>query len=183
MKTFHRCTLFVALTLGACLLNGCGTAPSSEGDRQSLSASVSAAMTDFSNADPTLNELLGKAAGYAIFPSVGKAGFVVGGSYGRGEVYEKGAKVGYADIKQGTFGLQIGAQTFSELVIFMREADIAKFKSGEFSLSANASAVALKPGVAGSTDTSKGVIVFIRVSGGLMAEATVGGQVFKYLPL
>jgi hypothetical protein len=65
----------------------------------------------------------------------------------------------------------------------MREADVAKFKGGEFSLSANASAVALKPGVAASTDTSKGVIVFTRVSGGLMAEATVGGQVFKYLPM
>jgi lipid-binding SYLF domain-containing protein len=148
-----------------------------------MASSAAAAMDQFRADDPSLQQLLDRAVGWAIFPEVGKAGFVVGGSYGRGEVFERGARIGYADIKQGTFGLQIGAQTFSELVIFLREADLASFKKGEFSLAANISAVAIKPGVAGTTDTSKGVVVFVRTSGGLMAEAAVGGQVFSFEPL
>lgn len=168
--------LFVACT-------ACSTSPKSDADKSSLSSSTSASLDGFKAEDPTLQQLLDKAAGWAIFPEVGKAGFVVGGSYGRGEVFEKGKKIGFADIKQATFGLQIGAQTFSELVIFFKNEDIAKFKQGEFSLAANLSAVAIKPGVAGTTDTGKGVVVFVRTSGGLMAEASVGGQVFKFAPL
>lgn len=162
---------------------GCSTAPKDEAKKTALASSASASMDGFRADDSSLQQLLNKAEGWAVFPEVGKAGFVVGGSYGRGEVFEHGSKVGYADIKQGTFGLQAGAQTFSELVIFMRKEDLAKFKTGEFSLSGNVSAVAIKPGVAATTDTSKGVIVFVRTTGGLMAEASVGGQVFKFQPL
>lgn len=173
--------LTAGILFAACA--ACSTSPDSDADKSSLSSSTSASLDGFKAEDPSLQQLLDKAAGWAVFPEVGKAGFVVGGSYGRGEVFENGKKIGFADIKQATFGLQIGAQTFSELVIFLKKEDLAKFKQGEFSLNANLSAVAIKPGAAGTSDTGKGVIVFVRTSGGLMAEAAVGGQVFKFAPL
>ena len=162
---------------------GCSTSPEDEGGGAILASSSQAAMNAFTTEDPSLQGLLDRSVGWAIFPEVGKAGFVVGGSHGRGEVFERGAKIGYADITQGTFGLQAGAQTFSELVVFMRQEDLDRFKGGEFQLAGNISAVAIKPGAAASTDLSKGVIVFVRTTGGLMAEAAVGGQVFRFEPL
>jgi hypothetical protein len=176
-------TIIIAGSLACCTLGGCETTPTTEAEKTSLASEVTAAMDGFRSVDASLDDLLKKAEGYAIFPSVGKAGLIVGGSYGRGEVFEKGEKIGRADIKQATIGLQAGAQTFSELIIFMRPSDLFAFRRGEYSLNANYSAVALKPGVAGTTDTSKGVIVFTRTTGGLMAEASVGGQKFSYSPL
>jgi len=70
--------------------------------------------------DPSITPVLDNAYAYAVFPEVGKAGFIAGGSYGKGEVFEGGKKIGYADITQATFGLQAGAQTFDELLVFMR---------------------------------------------------------------
>lgn len=177
------CKIVVAGSLACALLGGCETAPTTEGEKVTLASEATAAMDGFRSVDASLDALLAKAEGYAVFPSVGKAGLIVGGSYGRGEVYEKGVKIGHADITQATIGLQAGAQTFSELVIFMRPSDLFAFRRGEYSLSANYSAVALKPGVAGTTDTTKGVIVFTRTTGGLMAEASVGGQKFTFSPL
>ena len=121
-----------------------------------------------------------KAVGYAIFPDVGKAGFIAGGSYGKGEVYENGKNIGYADLTQATIGLQAGAQTFDELIIFMRQSELDNFKSKEFSFAGNVSAVAIQAGAAKTADTSKGVIVFTRTKGGLMAEASLGGQRFRF---
>jgi lipid-binding SYLF domain-containing protein len=92
-------------------------------------------------------------------------------------------KVGYADITQATFGLQAGAQTFGELILFMTPEELSDFKAGEYKLAGNISAVAIKAGAAGTADTSKGVIVFVRTKGGLMAEASIGGQRFRYRSL
>jgi lipid-binding SYLF domain-containing protein len=171
--------------LGAALLLAGCTSPMAkdESDRATLASESSAAMDAFTNEDPTLQPLLDKAVGYAVFPEVGKAGFIAGGSYGKGEVFEKGVKVGYADITQATFGLQAGAQTFGELILFMTPEELNAFKGGEYKLAGNVSAVAIKAGAAGTADASKGVIAFVRTKGGLMAEASVGGQRFRYRPL
>ncbi len=95
-------------------------------------------------------------------------------------MYEHGAFAGWADVTQGTVGLQIGAQSYDELIIFMTQSELDRFKRNEFAFSANLSAVAIKPGVAGAADTSKGVVVFVHPNGGVMAEASVGGQRFTY---
>jgi lipid-binding SYLF domain-containing protein len=176
------------LALSAALLVGVGvgcssSAPKHEGEAKTLASDTTAALSAFKNEDSSLEPLLDKSVGYAVFPEVGKAGFIAGGSYGKGEVFEGGNKVGYADITQATFGLQAGAQTFSELVVFMRPQDLAEFKGKEFKLAGNISAVAIKAGAAGTADTSKGVIVFVRTKGGLMAEASIGGQRFRFTPL
>jgi lipid-binding SYLF domain-containing protein len=172
------------LMVTGCLLVGCSSpAAKSQADRATLASESSAALDAFTNEDPSLKPLMDKAVGYVVFPEVGKGGFIAGASYGKGEVFEGGVKVGYADITQATFGLQIGAQTFGELLLFMRPQELKDFKEGELKLAGNVSAVALKSGAAGTTDTSKGVIAFVRTKGGVMAEAAVGGQRFRFQPL
>lgn len=171
-----------AIVAGVASLAGCDTAPKTAGDRATLSSEVSSSLSAFRNADPTLNDLLSRSVGYAVFPDIGKAGFIAGGAYGRGEVYEGGRMIGYADVSKGSVGLQAGAQTFSELLVFMRQEQLDEFKRGNFAFSADASAVAIKAGAAGAADYSKGVIVFTKPKGGLMAEASIGGQQFTYVP-
>jgi lipid-binding SYLF domain-containing protein len=179
-RTMLGLTIAVSLVGG---LGACSTEPKGEADKSTLASDASAALTAFRNDDSSLQALLDKSAGYAVFPEIGKAGLGVGGSYGRGEVFEGGKKIGYADVTKATIGLQIGAQTFSELIVFINQKNLDAFKRSEFELGADVSAVALKAGAAATADHSKGVVVFVRTKGGLMAEASVGGQKFSYKPL
>ena len=156
-------------------------APNREAEAKTLASDTSASLSGFKNEVRAAR--CSKAVGYAVIPEIGKAGFIAGGSYGKGEVFEGGKKIGYADITQGTFGLQAGAQTFDELLVFMRQEDMDEFKGKEFKLAANVSAVAIKSGAAGTSDTSKGIVAFVRTKGGLMAEASIGGQRFRFTPL
>lgn len=163
------------------LLSGCATAPE-HGDRRRLTRQATDTLKQMQTADPSLSTLLDKSSGYAVFPRVAKGAVGVGGSYGRGEVYEKGNLTGYADITQATIGLQAGAQEFRELVVFETPRDVERFKAGKLALVANVSAVALKEGAAESARYTHGVAVFVDPIGGLMFEAAVGGQEFTYQP-
>jgi lipid-binding SYLF domain-containing protein len=179
-------TVCIALCAGAacawtaCGLGGCSTSPTTEASRTALTDESNGTIAAFESVDPSLREMLDRAPGYAVFPDVGKAGFIAGGAYGRGEVYQNGRLVGYADMAQGTVGLQIGAQTYDELIVFFSQEQLNKFKGNQFAFSANVSAVAIKPGVAAAADHSSGTAVFVRPRGGLMAEASIGGQQFTY---
>jgi lipid-binding SYLF domain-containing protein len=175
------CTLLL-LTGAAAALPACSTEPKSAADKSSLSSDVDAALSGFKNADSTLTSELNRAAGYAVFPDVGKGGFIAGGADGKGELFDHGVKVGYCDLSQATIGLQAGAQTYDELIIFKDQGALDRFKRGDYAFAANLSAVAIKPGAAGSANYSDGVAVFVRSKGGLMAEAAVGGQKFSYKP-
>lgn len=178
--------LKLTLTAAAAILvigaGACSTAPKSEADKGALTYDARGALESFKGADPSLQGLLDRSNGYAIFPDIGKAGFIAGGAYGRGEVYENGKFIGYTDVTKGSLGLQAGAQTFSELVVFLTPAQMDTFKKGKFSLTADVSAIAIKSGAAAAADYSKGVVVFTHTKGGLMAEASVGGQGFSYVP-
>lgn len=175
---------FAALLAAGFFFTGChGPTPQESSDRATLSSESKASLDAFNNEDPSLKSLMDRSVGYAIFPEVGKAGFIAGGSYGKGQVYEGGKMIGYADITQATFGLQAGAQTFSELVLFMRDTELSDFKASKFSVTGNLSAVAIKAGAAEGADTTKGVVIFVRSKGGLMAEASVGGQRFRFNPV
>jgi hypothetical protein len=132
--------------------------------------------------DPGLKQLLNKAYGYAVFPSVGKAAAVVGGAYGRGVVFERGERVGYATIAQMTVGVQIGGDTFSEILIFESKQAMNRFKQGKMAWAANASAVLLKAGAGGTTDPQKGITALAYSQGGMMLELALGGQKFKFKP-
>lgn len=140
---------------------------------------------------------------YAIFPRVGKAGFIVGGGWGTGRVYVGGEPVGESTLTQVTVGLQAGAQAHSQIVFFQDERAFREFRKGglEFSgqmnatvITANAQAGAGTQGAGagasgGRNDAIvtgqyyKGFAVFIIATGGLMLEASVGGQRFTYTPL
>ena len=162
---------------------GCSTVPPKESDRERLAADVEATLTGLTTEDPSLQGLLDHSAGYAVFPSVGKGAFGVGGAYGRGHVFEGTRWVGYSDITQGTVGVQAGGQTFHEIVVLQDEKALNKFKTGQYALAANASAVALKAGAARAAKFNDGVVVLVKPEGGLMFEAAIGGQKFSFVPV
>lgn len=133
-------------------------------------------------ADPGIEAFFNNAAGYAVFPSVGKGGIVVGGAYGKGLVIVNGQVDGYTTMTQATVGLQLGGQVYSLFIFFKDEAAIANFKRGNFEFGAQASAVAATAGASADTSYDKGVAVFTHAAGGLMVEGSVGGQKFTYEP-
>lgn len=139
---------------------------------------------DFLRMDPGLQRFFDTAAGWAIFPSVGKGGFIVAGGHGEGVVYESPNRiVGYTELTQVSVGATVGGQGFREIIFFKTPADLAVFKRGEFEMDAKVSAVAIKAGASGAADWSGGVAVFIQGEAGLMADASVGGQKFSYTPI
>jgi lipid-binding SYLF domain-containing protein len=179
-----RFTKFMLAAFGAAaiFLGGCSTAPVTSSDRSQLHNDTQAAYNDFKTQDPSLDNLVSHAYGYAIFPSVGKGAIGVGGAYGQGEVFEHGKRVGYADMTQGNVGASVGGQTFAELIVFRTQDAMQRFESGQFTLTANASAVAAKAGAAADSKWENDVVVFTMVKGGLMADASVGGQKFNFVP-
>jgi len=147
-----------------------------------LQGDVEAAIAAFKKADTNLDTVFKKAAGYAVFPNVGKGGLFVGGAHGNGYVYEGSKLVGYASLSQVTVGAQIGGQEYSEIIFFETPEALAKFKESKFAMSAQASAVAAAEGASKNAKYVDGVMVFTRAKAGLMAEASVGGQKFKFEP-
>jgi lipid-binding SYLF domain-containing protein len=173
-------SLALVVTVVAGLLGSCATAPTTREDKTALVAEASSRWQQMRTADPSLDALVQRGYGYALFPDVGKAGLGVGGAYGRGVVYERGQHIGYSDLTQGTVGAQVGGQSFSELLVFEHKAALDRFKAGQFGFAAGASAVVLKSGVATNADFIDGVAVVVQPIGGVMVEAAIGGQQFTY---
>jgi len=177
------CGSFAALALFV-ISTGCSTVPQKESDRERLSANVNATYKGMNADDSTLRAVIQNSAGYAVFPDVGKGGFIAGAAYGHGQVFDNTGKfLGYSDIKQGTVGAQAGAQAFDEMIIFKDRAALDKFMSGQYALSANYSAVVLKAQKADSANFNDGVLVLVRPEGGAMIEASIGGQKFVFVPV
>ncbi len=124
-----------------------------------------------------------KSYGYALFPTVGKGGFGLGGAHGKGRVYVNGKYVADTSLSQFTVGFQAGIQAYSQIMFFKDEAAYITFSRGNFELGAQATAVAITSGVSADADYDKGIIIFTAAKGGLMYEASVGGQKFDYEPL
>lgn len=180
MRYLITCAILLSSSLA--LLSGCTTAPRSEEAKENLLESSEDVMKKLNMEDPSLRRFMDKSYGYVVFPTVGKAGLIAGGSYGRGVVYEQGQFIGYADISQATVGLQAGGQSFTELVVFETQRDLERFKSGKLTFAANVSAVILKTGAADSARYTDGVAVFVDPIAGAMVEAAVGGQQFTFQP-
>jgi lipid-binding SYLF domain-containing protein len=141
------------------------------------------------------------AYGYAVFPTVGKAGIGIGGSYGTGQVYRGGKVTGETSLIKATIGFQLGGQAFSQMIFFEDKRAYDEFTGGEFEFDASASAVAITAGVQAKAGTEgatasatagpatgaqaktsyhKGMAVFTHAKGGLMYEASIGGQKFNF---
>ena len=143
---------------------------------------VEEAIADFVEADASTQWWFDNSYAYAVFPSVGKGAFGIGGAHGSGWVYEQGRLVGRTKLTQVTIGLQLGGQAYREVVFFKDETALEDFKRGNFELSAQASAVAITAGVSGDISYNGGVAIVTIAKGGLMYEASVGGQKFYYDP-
>lgn len=133
--------------------------------------------------DQGLEAFFESAAGYVLFPNVGKGGFIIGGASGNGVVYENDAIAGYANLKKLNIGLQAGGQAIIEVIFFETEEDLAEFKEDNFQFAAEASAVAVKSGIAYNAKYKDGVAVFALPKAGLMADASVGGQKIEFTPV
>ncbi len=134
----------------------------------------------FKKNDSGMEAYFSKARGYIVYPSVGKAGFGIGGAHGSGVVFEAGKTIGTSSLTQISFGFQWGGQVYSEIVLFKDSAAMNKFKKGEIELSAQVSAVAVTEGVSAKTDFKDGIAIFTMAKGGLMYEATVAGQKLSF---
>jgi lipid-binding SYLF domain-containing protein len=172
-----------AVIAGAMMSMGCSTAPKTPEQRQSLVGEADAAVQSMIAKDPSLRDFIAGAHGYAIFPNVAKAGVGVGGASGRGVVYEDGRPVGYSQLNQGSIGLQLGAESYAELIVFKDQAALDRVKAGNFDVGADVSAVALKAGAGKSTEFESGMAIFVQPKGGLMAEASVKGQKISFEPM
>lgn len=152
---------------------------------------------------PAVKPFFDSAYGFAVFPNVGKGGFILGAAYGKGKVYHGGTASGTATLAKMTVGLQLGGQAFSEIIFFEDQRAYNEFTGGSFEIDTNASAVAVTAGAqaqAGSMGVSagvsagpatgtqaatsyrKGLAVFVHAKGGLMVELSVGGQRFEFEP-
>ncbi len=154
----------------------------------------------FSNAGET-STYFKHSYGYALFPTIGKGGIGIGGAYGKGRVYTSKNYVGDTSMTQITIGFQLGGQAYSQIIFFEDQRSFNEFTSGNFEFSAQASAVAITAGASAATSTAggtsagasagkndaslrgayyKGMAVFTIAKGGLMYEASIGGQKFNY---
>lgn len=140
------------------------------------------AVASFKQADPGIEKFFKGAAGYAVFPSVAKGGIGIGGAGGSGCAYQAGALIGGAELVQVTVGLQLGGQTYAEVVFFETADALNSFKKGELQLSAQVSAVAVQAGASANAKYRDGVAVFTIAKTGFMYEASVGGQKFSFKP-
>jgi hypothetical protein len=139
-------------------------------------------MAVYRRADPGIDDFFRHSVGYAVFPGAGKGGLGIGGAHGTGVVYENGMPVGRVSMSQVTIGAQAGGQAFSEIIFFEVPKPLNDLKAGNGSLSAQASAVALTAGASAKAKFRNGTAVFTATKGGLMLEASVGGQKFDYTP-
>jgi len=172
----------LCLAVGMMLLAGCGakSGPQSMEDRELVHSRVVAALADFKRADPSLAALLNTSQAYAIFPQVVSVAVGVGGAHGDGEVYQNGALIGSADVSQGSVGAQLGGQKYAELVLFQNEGALSNFTHGTLEFDARATAVAASNGAGKTADYSRGVMVFTLPESGLMAQASLGLQKFRF---
>jgi len=166
----------------AAILSACGSTPNTGTyeERDMLHDQVNKSLADFRSIDPSLNDRLDHAYAYAIFPSVVTAAVGIGGGHGNGEVYQGSRLIGRADMSQANIGAQLGGQKFAELILFENDGSLNQFQGGTIEFDARASAVAASKGAAASANYDRGVIVFTLPESGLMAQAAIGGQKFRY---
>jgi lipid-binding SYLF domain-containing protein len=177
-----RTTIFTAaIALVAGFMAGCGSLETAQ-DRELLVKRAQVERQAWINSDPSIEGLLRKAHGYAFFPEVGSGGFIVAGSGGTGVVYEQGKHVGYAEMSGASIGFTAGGQRASELIVFENQAAMDRFRKGEMTFGANANAVIATAGAGASAAFRDGVVVLVRPLAGAMAEASLGGQNFKFIP-
>ena len=145
-----------------------------------IQLSVAKAILDVKKSDPGIQKFFDEAAGYAVFPTVGKGAIGVGGAHGKGLVIVNDKAIGKTSLSQVTVGLSLGGQKYAQFIFFKDDVALGHFQRGNYEMGAQASAVAVTAGASADADYDSGVAVFTNVGGGLMADASIGGQKFSY---
>ena len=167
------------LFLGILFANAAGAQSAKD---KGLIRDAEAAKEEFLKTDALMKKLFDEAYAYVLFPNIGKGGIGVGGAAGNGIVYENGKRIGKASMRQVNIGFQFGGQAYREVIFFENSETLERFKENKVELSAQVSAIAVKTGAAATAKYADGVMIFTQQKGGLMYEATVGGQKFKFSP-
>ena len=174
----------ISLGIGLLALTGlCSPAIVSGRDTKgSVEAEAKEAKAAFIKSDPGLSNHFKDAYGYVIFPNIGKGALGVGGAGGEGVVYENKTAIGKAKMMQVTVGAQAGGQAYREVIFFETKEALQRFKDNKVEFSGQVSAVAAKEGASANAKYTDGVLIFTEEIGGLMLEASIGGQKFTYEP-
>jgi hypothetical protein len=141
---------------------------------------VAKAILEVKKSDPGIQRFFDDSAGYAVFPSVGKGAIGIGGAHGKGLVIVDDKVIGKTSLSQVTIGLSLGGQKYAQFIFFKDDVALGHFQRGNYEMGAQASAVAVTAGASADANYDGGVIVFTNVAGGLMADASIGGQKFTY---
>ena len=173
-------TLIIRSLLFSLVLLFANSTNAQSGKDKELIQDCDSAKAEFIKTDPSLSKVFGSATGYVIFPNVGKGAVGIGGASGNGIVYERGVMIGKAKMSQVSVGFQLGGQAYRELIFFENQESIDRFKKNKVEFSAQASAVAATAGASANAKYHEGVMIYTQQKGGLMYEASVGGQKFKF---
>ena len=171
---------FFQIMLIAGLLSGASALAQGDSKDKKVIADSKISKDEFIKTDGMMKNLFSDSYGYVIFPNVGKGAIGVGGAAGNGVAYEKGAVVGMAKMKQVTVGFQWGGQAYREVIFFENKDAMDRFKQNRIELSAQISAVAATAGASANAKYTNSVMVFTQQKGGLMYEASVGGQKLSF---
>jgi lipid-binding SYLF domain-containing protein len=186
MKLWMRMILMLALMgvgPGAIHADSVPPTTAAQQTQTQLARETAAAIDLFKKSYPELTKRFESAAGYVVFPSVGKGAAGIGAAHGQGEVFANGKKIGIAALTQVTIGIQLGGQKFAEVIFFDDKATLDAFARGVFTLAAQATAVAAADGAAATAKYDQSVEVYTVIKGGLMFEVSLGGQKFSFSPL
>lgn len=173
-----RAVLFIALFAGGFILNG-----QSKEKQKEIIKDSSEAKASFLQKDEGMAKFFNGSYGYVIFPNVGKGGLGVGGAAGNGVAYKQGNMVGMAKLTQVSIGFQAGGQAFREVIFFETKKEFDRFTENKIEFTAQVSAVAAAAGASANAKYVEGVAIFTMAKGGLMYEASVAGQKFKFKAL
>ncbi len=171
--------VIVSLALLAGSATAFGWDPDEVKDRE---AKAQESIATLKESDPSIQRFFDAASGYVVIPTVGKAGFGRGGARGKGVLYENGVLTALVTMTQLSFGFQWGGRAYSEFIFFEDAETLDNFKRGNFEMGAQVSAVANTAGASADTNFNSGMAIFTQAKGGLMYEASVGGQKFKVEP-
>ena len=175
MKRIAQSGILLFLLIGTGTLFGQSVAK-----KEALIKDAAEAKAEFLESDWQMEKYFNNAHGYVIFPNVGKGALGVGGAAGNGVVYEQGVNIGMAKLTQLSIGFQAGGQAYREIIFFEDQAAMDRFKDNKIELSAQVSAVAATAGASADAKYTDGVMVYTMQKGGLMYEASVGGQKLKF---
>ena len=166
--------------LFAAPLAGCATAPATRAERDSLQTSARATLDEMIARNPAIQDTIRNVPGYAVFPSIGKGGVLIGGAHGQGILYEHGVPTGFVSVEQASIGAQLGGQTFAQLVVLRTPQEVADVRAGRFTPGAHLGVVVLSQGASTQTNFNPNASIFVLPRGGLMVDISVSGQRIKY---